>query len=339
MFFGGPIVGKLYDNYGPRWILIVGTFLHVFGLMMASISTEYYQLLLSQGVCSPTGASMIFYSAMTCVLTWFFKRRAFAIGIMASGSSLGGVIWPIMIQRLIPIIGFGWTIRVSAFVILALMIFANLTVRSRLPPHPTPFAVLDFIRPLQNVPFALLTVGSFFIFFGLFQPFGYVELSALSLGMDPNLASYVIPILNACSIPGRILPSYVGDKIGRFNVQIAMCALCGILVLAVWLPARGDAAIITFSAFYGFGSGAFVSVIPPIIAQLVDIRQLGVSTGAMFAVVSIAALIGNPIAGELLSKNDGHFTYLCIMCGVLILFGTAVTIASKASAGKLLHKF
>ena len=49
MFAGGPIAGKLYDNYGPRWIILVGSVLHVIGLMMASISSEYYQFLLSQG--------------------------------------------------------------------------------------------------------------------------------------------------------------------------------------------------------------------------------------------------------------------------------------------------
>lgn len=56
----GPVVGKLFDKYGPRYLIIVGTFLHVFGLMMASISTQYYQLLLSQGVCSAIGVAAIF---------------------------------------------------------------------------------------------------------------------------------------------------------------------------------------------------------------------------------------------------------------------------------------
>ena len=44
MFFFGPIIGKLYDNYGPKYLLLVGTFLEVFGLMMTSLATEYYQL-------------------------------------------------------------------------------------------------------------------------------------------------------------------------------------------------------------------------------------------------------------------------------------------------------
>ena len=36
MFLGAPVVGNLYDNFGPRWILFTGTFLHVFGLMVSS---------------------------------------------------------------------------------------------------------------------------------------------------------------------------------------------------------------------------------------------------------------------------------------------------------------
>jgi MFS family permease len=56
----GPFIGLIYDKYGPRWLIIGGTFLHVFGLMMTSISTEYYQILLSQGVCSAVGVSAIF---------------------------------------------------------------------------------------------------------------------------------------------------------------------------------------------------------------------------------------------------------------------------------------
>lgn len=67
MLFGGIFEGKIFDYYGPRVLITTGTFLHVFGLMMTSISTKYYQILLSQSVCSGIGASMVFYPAFTCV--------------------------------------------------------------------------------------------------------------------------------------------------------------------------------------------------------------------------------------------------------------------------------
>jgi hypothetical protein len=46
MFFPGPIVGWVFDNHGPKYIIIFGAFFHVFGLMMTSLCTEYYQFIL-----------------------------------------------------------------------------------------------------------------------------------------------------------------------------------------------------------------------------------------------------------------------------------------------------
>lgn len=90
--------------------------------MMTSLSSEYYQFILAQGICSPIGASMVFYPAMSTVATWFFRKRALAFGIMASGSSLGGVIFPIMVYRLIPEVGYAWTMRISGFLILGMLV-------------------------------------------------------------------------------------------------------------------------------------------------------------------------------------------------------------------------
>ena len=169
MLFGGPFVGKVFDDYGPRYLLSIGGFLHVFGLMMTSISKKYYQFLLGQAICSAIGASMIFYPAFTCVSTWFMKKRGAALGLVAAGSSLGGVILPIMVVKLIPEVGFGWAMRICAFLILALMIFANLTVRSRIAPTKRPFSVLAFIRPLKEPTFVLLTGAIFFFYCTLYE--------------------------------------------------------------------------------------------------------------------------------------------------------------------------
>lgn len=62
-----PVAGKLFDTYGPRLPILIGSVMHVFGLMMTSISSKYYQILLSQSVCSGLGCSLIFTPSMTAV--------------------------------------------------------------------------------------------------------------------------------------------------------------------------------------------------------------------------------------------------------------------------------
>ncbi|KKK22057.1 hypothetical protein AOCH_005620 [Aspergillus ochraceoroseus] len=200
MFFGGPVVGALFDNFGPRWILIIGSFFHVFGLMMTSISSEYYQFLLAQGICSPIGTSAIFHACLNSVSTWFRRRRALALGITTCGSSFGGIIFPIMVTRLIPILGFGWAMRICAFTSLFLLIITNLTTQSRLEHRRKPFHPGDFLRPLREIPFLLTTAGSFAVYWGLFLPFAFIPTQAERYGMSSYLASYLIPILNAARL-------------------------------------------------------------------------------------------------------------------------------------------
>lgn len=197
MFFGGSVFGLLFDNYGPRYLLLIGTLAHVFGLMMTSISTQYFHFILAQGIVSALGASAIFYAAMSSVGTWFFKNRAASYGIMASGSSLGGVVLPIMVMKLEGRLGFAWTMRSTAFMFLGLLIIANLTVKSRLTPKPRKVELKEFILPLKEPPFALLTIGSFMFFSGLFLPFNYIIVQAQVSGMSRDLSVYLVSILNA----------------------------------------------------------------------------------------------------------------------------------------------
>jgi len=62
-----PVAGKLFDSYGPRVPIVIGSVMHIFGLMMTSISSEYYQILLSQSICSGIGSSLIFTPSLSAI--------------------------------------------------------------------------------------------------------------------------------------------------------------------------------------------------------------------------------------------------------------------------------
>lgn len=196
MVFFGLFFGRLFDMFGPRWLLILGTVFYVFGLMMTSLSHEYYQFFLAQGVCAAIASSAIFNACMNSVVSWFFRRRAAAFGIMVSGSSLGGTVMPIMIQQLIPKIGFPWTMRAVAFIFLGLLIISCLTVRSRLPPRPKPLVIAEYLAGFKEPVYALTLLGNFMFFWGMFIPFNYILLQAQKAGMNATLVEYLLPIIN-----------------------------------------------------------------------------------------------------------------------------------------------
>jgi Major Facilitator Superfamily len=85
----GALTGPLFDAGYTRTLISVGSFLVLFGLTMTSLVKQYYQAFLAQGVCFGIGAGMLFVPSVSIVSTYFDKHRSFAVGVAASGSSLG----------------------------------------------------------------------------------------------------------------------------------------------------------------------------------------------------------------------------------------------------------
>ena len=94
MQFAGLTFGSIFDSFGPRPLLFGGSLLHVLGLMMLSLSRQYYSIFITQSICSGIGSAALYHASTNAVSTWFMKRRAFALGMIGSGSALGGVIIP-----------------------------------------------------------------------------------------------------------------------------------------------------------------------------------------------------------------------------------------------------
>ena len=276
---------------------------------------------------------------MTCVAGWFNKRRGAALGIMFTGSSIGGVVFPIMVSHLVRSIGFPWAMRTCAFLILFLLTITNLTVRAHAPPRPQKMTAAVMMKPLKEAQFILITTGFFVFIYGFYAPINYIQVQAISAGMNPNLAQYLLPILNAGSLFGRLFAGFLGDKIGRYNVFIAVCYLTAIWILALWIPGVIDAAVIAFAVLFGFFSGAFVTLITPLVMQVSPMAEVGYRTGIVFFVCSIGGLTTNPISGAIL-ESSGGWIGLKIFSGVFCLVGTTFVLVARIrmTGFKLLSK-
>jgi len=329
MSFFGIIWGRAFDSYGPRPLLLIGTVLYVFGLMMTSLGSEYYQYFLAQSVVASIGSSAIFNACNASLVSWFLKKRAAAFGIVVSGSSVGGVVLPIMMTHMIERVGFPWTIRTVAFLFLVLLTITCLTVKSRLPPRPHPLVVRDYLDGFRQATYSITVAACFLVFWGMFIPFTYVILQAQRSGMDARLTPYLLPIMNAASIVGRITPGFVADRLGRFNVMIFISLLSAAITLALWIPGKSDGALIAFAVLFGFSSGGFIGLFPTLIAQISDIRQIGVRTGTAFAVLSVGALTGAPIAGAITTAQKGDFLGLQLFCGLCMGLAGVVFYAAR----------
>ena len=83
------VSGPLYDMGYLRHITIAGSFLVVFEMMMTSIATSYWQLVLAQGIVVGLGNGCLFLPAISVLPTYFMKNRALRQGIASAGSGIG----------------------------------------------------------------------------------------------------------------------------------------------------------------------------------------------------------------------------------------------------------
>ena len=173
IYFVGSFSGRALDAGFYRTILIIGCSLQVLSVFTTSISTEYWQLFLSQGICKGLGDGVLFCPTVSLVATYFSKKRALAMACTASGAATGGLVFPLIAQQLLPRIGLSWTVRVMAFVILFNSSIVISIARVRLSPRR--LGPLIEWTAFQEMPYSLYCIGMFFNLWAVYNAYFYVS--------------------------------------------------------------------------------------------------------------------------------------------------------------------
>ena len=169
----GAFSGRMFDAGYFRTLITAGSSLQLLGVFMASLATQYWQLFLAQGLCAGLGAGLIYCPTLSCIATYFAKKRALAVGLVTSGSAIGGIVFPLIAQQLTSRVGFPWTMRVLGFVMMFNAAVILTFARARLPPRPSgPFVEWAAFKEL---PYTLYTIGIFFLLLGVYLVYSYVS--------------------------------------------------------------------------------------------------------------------------------------------------------------------
>ncbi|KAI0414294.1 putative MFS monocarboxylate transporter [Xylaria grammica] len=314
LYIGSPIAGILVDKIGPTKLLIIGSIGELVAIFLSSLCSQYYQLFLSQAVLFGASASLILTPCIAVVSRRMPHRRGLALGIAVGGSSIGGIIWPIMLQQLLYARGvsFGWVQRAVGFTMLPLFAVACLTVvdvekgqhkppplesetsegsitagnSDETTPEEKPRAEHPIKVMFKNFTFVLLCLGLALTYLGLFTPFFYVSTYAVSKGASSSTAFYLISAINAASFFGRVVPGQLADRYGHFNICTLSVLTSGIIAFT-WTAAYNLPGMIIWSIAYGFTSGAVISLQSACAGKISKPEQQGTALGLVLGTVSV----------------------------------------------------
>ncbi|KAL7267498.1 hypothetical protein RUND412_009914 [Rhizina undulata] len=329
LFLLGTITGRALDAGYFRHLYIAGSSLLLVGIFTTSCATKYWQLLLSQGLCLGIANGMLFCPTLALASTYFQKRRSLALSMVASGSATGGIVIPVMVQQLLPKIGFGWTVRAVGFVTLFNICVAFSVLRPRLKPRK--LGPLVEWAAFKEASYSLFAIGMFLTFWGIYFAFYYVSsYSSDVLKLDQTISFNMLIIMNAVGLIGRLIPGFLADKyFGPLNLLVPITTIVGVCFFG-WMKVHSYAGLIIWSCFYGFFAAGIQSLFPATLTSLTtDLSKAGTRMGMIFSIVSFASLTGTPIGGALVQKAGGNYWSAQTFAGIVVLLGSIILAASR----------
>ncbi|KAH7028989.1 major facilitator superfamily domain-containing protein [Microdochium trichocladiopsis] len=332
----GSVSGRALDAGHLRAVVLAGCCLQILAIMTASVSTEYYQLLLTQGLCKGLGDGLVFCPTVANVPTYFPAarkggKRAVAMGVAASGTATGGIVFPLIAQRLMPSLGYGWTVRVMGFIVLFNAAVMLALVRPRKSVMAMFNGLFDWSAFRDEPAYALFCAGMFCAWLALYFAFYYVTpFGKTFIGIDTSLSLTLLLIMNAIGAPSRVLFGVISDRLLGPLRALILAVSCTGAVFYAWTAVRDLPALVAFCCLYGFFAAACQGLFPATCANLTaDPKKMGARTGMAFAVVSVATLVGPPIGGALVqARQGGEYLYAQVFGGSVLVFGAALLVLS-----------
>ncbi|KAF7336270.1 MFS domain-containing protein [Mycena venus] len=326
VFINGLITGRLFDLGYFKIPFFAASCLLVMCTFLVAQCTRYWEFVLCQGLATGLACGMIFGPTVGVMGHWFKRKRGLALGLNAVGSSIGGTVFPIAAKKLIPLVGFQWTMRICGFILIFTLGFANLTLARRLPPKDVKGGLLN-LRAFRSPQFTIYCISGFIAFLGLYTVLTYIDVSAESIGISPDFSFYLISIANAFSLIGRVVGGIIADKIGPLNILTPMTFIAAGMTFA-WPYARTERSLIAVAAIYGVVSGTYVSIFPFPLFSMGEIGDVGRRTGMAFTIAAAGALAGPPISGAI-NTATGGFTAVGWYAGSTVLLAVLLMVVTR----------
>ena len=326
-----PLAGFLIQKFQLKLLMLVGCALLGGGLLLHAFADSPAMVYFARVMM---GVSLGFVGVLPSVVlvsNWFVRRRGMALGILLTGTSVGGVLIPPIATPLIE--RFGWR---TAMVIVSLIVWLILApailllVRSRpsepggVPEHetevPTASGGLTFSQAIRTPLFWIFALGAALIFYPIFVTSQQLILQTAKIGFTAWQSTMVLSGLFAVSVAGKFLFGYLSDHFAPVRV-ILVCTSVMFASTFLLLDLNETTAFL-FLVPFGLGYGGAFVLIQRLVADFFGERDYPKILGAITIGDTLGAVVGGMITGWLADRAGGD--YQVGFVGVIVATGIAL---------------
>jgi len=324
-FFAGvlsPIAGWLIQRLRLKTLMVAGCVLLGGALVAHALTSSPYVVYAARTVMGVSLCLVGVLPSIVLVSNWFVRRRGLALGILLTGTSIGGVVIPQIATPLIT--AYGWRtamIAVSMLVWLVLLPAVLLLVKDRpgdigaLPDGEAAASSasasaatsgLTLAQALRTPLFWTLALCAAAVFYPIFVSTQQFILQAAKIGLSPQQASFGLSSLFFVSVLGKFLFGWLSDRFPPTRVMLACCLVMFASTLV--LLNLTASTIFAFLIPFGFGYGGTFVLLQRIAADYFGNRDYPKILGVLIVIETVGASIGGLVTGRMADAAGGDYT-------------------------------
>jgi len=308
-----PAVGAAVDRFGVRVPMAAGTLLLAGGYALCASMAEPWQFVAANVLLGAGfGASALL--PMTLAISMLVpERKAFALGIAATGSSAGALVMAPAVQLAIE--RFGWRgayVGMGALVVaMPLVLLVAVLPRGRLPRprdekrcegHGAQAAPAAVAARSAWLPLAGVMVLPGLVTFGLAV---HLVPHLVASGFPQRAAALTLGAALGLSALGKVAGGWLADRIGLVPTLRGALA-CGAVAVALLAAPASGGVLAGFALLYGLYLGTTVAVIPPIALELLGAARFGSLFGVLQLVAMLAGAVGPVATGAVFDATGSY---------------------------------
>ena len=326
--FSMPIIGTLLDKISARKIFVSGVIVFALGLWLLSMSQSIVQYIivfgLTMAMVNALAGAMI---SSAVVSRWFTENRGKALGISATGTSVGGILVPGLIAYWLPDYGWRGTLENLSLVLLVFvlpLVFFNIrswpsdaasaqSTQESSAAAPEQLGLKDIVG---NPNFWWLGICLGLLFSTYTGILSNLTPYATQLGHGKESASGLIMIIAVSGLLGKLLfgvaADIVNQKVALLAAQVLLC-----IGFVLFASEPSYALIVTACFLIGLAAGGMLPIWGGLIASIFGLQSYGRAFGLMGPVITLFVMMGFPLVGRLYDVTGSFSFGLWISAGLM----------------------
>ena len=345
------IGGRLYDRYGPKWVILVSTLFLSTGYIGIAFIDSLWEFYICYGFLAAIGFGGVSIPLVAALMTnWFEKRRGLAISLAISGNCIGQFLLVPVFSTIV--LNYGWRISYAliGFIMLVVNCLLCLTVIRGNPSdlglrpygrgkqlHPEPGVFngnagtipqdLGLRMALGTYSFWLFLVIMFVCGSGDFLVVVHLVALLTDFGIPFKTAGNILALFGLLSLGGILLAGPASDRFGN-RWPIALTFVLRFMVYLLILKYPNEINFYIFAILFGFTFLVTAPLTATLMGRLYGLTHVGLLSGFATTVHHLAGGFWAYMGGMLFDRT-GSYQIIFVISAAMCLLAVACAFLIK----------